>query len=112
VSLDDHGPIFLLEPGDNTRGMAPAGFPSRIGGLLGMIPEYAEEVNLDGILFWKALVVIGNSYAPTYWIPLGMDPELDQHLKKYLEPIPEQPKVHAADSATGEQTCCGQDLKG
>ena len=85
VSLDDHGPIFLLEPGDNTRGMAPAGIPSHIGGLLGLIPEYVEEVNLDGKIFWKALVVLGNSYAPTYWIPVGMDPELDQHLAKCLD---------------------------
>jgi len=92
VSLDDHGPIFLLELGDNPRGMAPAGIPSRIGGLLGLIPEYVEEVNLDDNMFWKALVVIGNSYAPTYWIPVGMDPELDQHLSKYLDPKSEPSK--------------------
>ncbi|KAF0194363.1 MAG: Uncharacterized protein FD169_1832 [Bacillota bacterium] len=92
VNLEDHGPIFLLEPGDNTRGMAPAGIPSHIGGLLGVIPEYVEEVTLDSKIFWKVLVVLGNSYAPTYWIPVGMDPELDQHLNKYLDPISEQPK--------------------
>ena len=85
VSLEDHGPIFLLEPGDNTRGMAPAGIPSHIGGLLGVIPECVEEVNVDSKIFWKALVVLGNSYAPTYWIPVGMDPEVDQHLAKYLD---------------------------
>ena len=85
VSLEDHGPIFLLEPGDNPKGMAPAGIPSHIGGLLGVIPEYVEEVNLDGKTFWKALVVLGNSYAPTYWVPIGMDPEVDQHLAKYLD---------------------------
>ena len=92
VSLDNHGPIFLLEPGDNTRGMTPAGIPSHIGGLLGVIPEYVDEVNLDNKVYWKALVVLGNSYAPTYWVPLGMDPEVDQHLAKYLEPASDCPK--------------------
>lgn len=104
VSLDDHGPIFLLEPGDNTRGLAPAGIPSHIGGLLGVIPEYVEEVNLDGEIFWKALVVLGNSYAPTYWIPVGMDPELDQHLIKYLDPISEQPKSPLEIQPNGEDS--------
>jgi|GEM_PF-1203079 len=92
VSLEDHGPIFFLEPGDNTRGMVLAGIPSRIGGLLGVIPEYVEEVTIDSKIYWKVLVVIGNSYAPTYWIPVGMDPELDQHLSKYLDQNSEQSK--------------------
>lgn len=91
MSLEDHGPIFLLEPGDNTRGMAPAGLPVRIGGLLGVIPEYVEEVELDSTLFWKALVVLTNGYAPTYWVPVGMDPEVDQHLANYLDPKRERP---------------------
>ena len=98
VSLEDHGPIFLLEPGDNTRGMAPAGIPSRIGGLLGVIPEYVEEVKLDGKPFWKALVVLGNSYAPTYWVPVGMDPEVDQHLAKYLDETTASPTSGQKDT--------------
>jgi len=85
TGLEDHGPIIVIEPGDNPRGLALAGLPSGIGGIFGVIPEHVEQVLLECNYFWSVLVVLTNGYAPTYWIPVGMDEEVDRHLTKYLD---------------------------
>lgn len=77
-SLEDHGPIFVLERGDNLKSIPAANLQARRGGLIKVIPEYVEEITLPCEEYWKALIIYNDSYAPTFWIPKGLESMADE----------------------------------
>jgi len=98
-SLADHGPIFVLEPGDSTRNLFLAGLYPHFRGLAGLTPEIVEVIQVDTHSYWSVVVILNDSYTPTYWVPMGLDEEVDRHLAKYLdhEKSPRKPTRHTLE---------------
>lgn len=85
-TLEQCGPIIVLEPGDNVKDLSIVGLNSREKGLLGTVPETVEQIDLDGSLIWKVLIVYNDSYVPTFFLRSGaFGEEVEEFLTKEME---------------------------
>lgn len=66
-SLNPHGPIIILEKGDNLMDLSAVGLDSKGGGLTGTVPEFIENINLLDLNMFRALVIYNNSYAVSFF---------------------------------------------
>lgn len=82
-TLDHHGPIILLEPGDNLHDLSFIGLSREDGGLLGCTPEYVQAIELPdqtGTAYMIG-VAYNNSYMTTFFTIAGSH---DETIEKWL----------------------------
>ncbi|MEK3688270.1 hypothetical protein [Paenibacillus sp. FSL R10-2736] len=85
-TLDRHGPIIILEAGDNLFDLSFVGLRREDRGLLGSMPEYVEVYNLGDIQIYKIVVMHTNDYMVTFFTQVGIhDEEVEQWLKEMAE---------------------------
>ncbi|TXK75425.1 hypothetical protein [Paenibacillus sp. N3.4] len=79
--LDQHGPIVLLEAGDNLYDLECVGLSRENCGLLGSMPEYVETLQLDNMTVYKIVVMYTNDFIMTFFTQQGIhDKEIEQWL--------------------------------
>lgn len=74
-SLQDHGYIILLEPGDNLHSSRTLGLDVESGGLLDIHSEYVEAISIEGITIYKIAHMCDNDYLMTYFTIAGSHDE-------------------------------------
>lgn len=80
-TLEQCGPIIVLEPGDNVKDLSIVGLNSTEKGLLGTVPESVQRIDLDGSSIWQVLIIYNDSYAPTFFLRSGaFGEEVEQFL--------------------------------
>lgn len=82
-SLDHHGPIILLEPGDNLYDLSFIDLSREDGGLLGCTPEYVQAIELPdqtGTAYMIG-VTYNDSYMATFFTMAGSH---DKTIEKWL----------------------------
>ncbi len=85
-TLEQCGPIIVLEPGDNVKDLSIVGLNSAERGLLGTVPETVERIDLDGSSIWKVLIVYNDSYVPTFFLESGaFGEEVEEFLTEEME---------------------------
>ena len=68
-TMDDVGEIVLLEKGDDTQKLTGL----EIGqDLMAFIPEWFEALALDGVAYYRFLVLMGNSFGIVFYSPIGI----------------------------------------
>src|SRR5690554_3733862 len=65
-SVEDTGFIVVLEAGDDVRDLSTVGLNPEDQGLIGVIPEWFETVNLDGLTFCRFLVLYNDSFGVVF----------------------------------------------
>lgn len=70
-SLQKHGYIVILEPGDNLYDLSIVGLNPEDAGLLGSSPEYVEAINLNGLTLYKIVVLYTDDYLMTFFTLAG-----------------------------------------
>lgn len=70
-SLQKHGYIVILEPGDNLYDLSIVGLNSEDAGLLGSSPEYVESIDLNGLTLYKIVVMYTDDYLMTFFTIAG-----------------------------------------
>ncbi|MEK3900059.1 hypothetical protein [Paenibacillus sp. FSL R7-0179] len=70
-SLQKHGYIVILEPGDNLYDLSIVGLNPEDAGLLGSSPEYVEAINLNGLTLYKIVVMYTDDYLMTFFTLAG-----------------------------------------
>lgn len=70
-SLQKHGYIVILEPGDNLYDLSIVGLNREDAGLLGSKPEYVEAIDLEGLTLYKIVVMYTDDYLMTFFTLAG-----------------------------------------
>lgn len=70
-SLQKHGYIVILEPGDNLYDLSIVGLSQEDAGLLGSRPEYVEAIVLDGLTLYEIVVMYTDDYLITFFTVAG-----------------------------------------
>lgn len=82
-SLKDHGPIVILESGDNLRDLEEIGLNACDDGLLGAVPEWASLLELPGGLrAFSATIALSNSFCLSI---LMREDALDDQARAWME---------------------------
>ncbi|WP_342563626.1 hypothetical protein NST84_29905 [Paenibacillus sp. FSL R7-0345] len=74
-SLQKHGYIVILEPGDNLYDLSIVGLNRENAGLLGSRPEYVEAIGLNGLMLYKIVVMYTDEYLMTFFTLAGWHDE-------------------------------------
>src|SRR5690554_6258351 len=84
-TVEDCGYIVILEAGDNVRDLSNVGLNQEDEGILGCIPEWFETVELDGIRYYRFLVLYNDSFGVIFYSAIGsQDAEVEQWLEQKL----------------------------
>ena len=75
------GFIVFVEEGDNLRDLSTVGLNFGDGGLLGSMPEYVEEIKMEGSNLYKVSVLLDNECVMTYYVKKG---HLDEEVEGWL----------------------------
>ena len=70
-SLVDSGIIVFLEPGDNVEDLPEIGLNPEEKGLLGTIPEFINEQQLEDCTLITACILCNNEYALSIFLERG-----------------------------------------
>lgn len=68
-TMEDVGQIVLLERGDNARDLTKLRLSIS---LIDFVPEWFEVVTLDGIVYYRFLVLLGDSFGIVFYSPSGI----------------------------------------
>ena len=84
--LEDTGHVVLLEAGDNVRDLKEIGLNHQEQGILGCIPEWFETMILDGVEYYRFLVLYNDSFGVVFFSAVGaFDHEVEAWLAMKLE---------------------------
>ncbi len=84
--LEDTGHVVLLEAGDNVRDLREMGLNHQDEGVLGCIPEWFETITLDGVEYYRFLVLYNDSFGVVFFSAVGaFDHEVEAWLAAKLE---------------------------
>ena len=84
--LEDTGHVVLLEAGDNVRDLREMGLNHQEQGILGCIPEWFETITLDGVEYYRFLVLYNDSFGVVFFSAVGaFDHEIEAWLAAKLE---------------------------
>ena len=84
--LEDTGHVVLLEAGDNVRDLREMGLNHQDEGILGCIPEWFETMTLDGVEYYRFLVLYNDSFGVVFFSAVGaFDHEVEAWLAAKLE---------------------------
>ncbi len=84
--LEDTGHVVLLEAGDNVRDLKEIGLNHQDQGILGCIPEWFETMTLDGVEYYRFLVLYNDSFGVVFFSAVGsFDHEVEAWLVMKLE---------------------------
>lgn len=84
--LEDTGHVVLLEAGDNVRDLKEIGLNHQEQGILGCIPEWFETMILDGVAYYRFLVLYNDSFGVVFFSVVGaFDHEVEAWLSAKLE---------------------------
>lgn len=84
--LEDTGHVVLLEAGDNVRDLREMGLNHQEQGILGCIPEWFETITLDGVEYYRLLVLYNDSFGVVFFSAIGaFDHEVEAWLAAKLE---------------------------
>ena len=84
--LEDTGHVVLLEAGDNVRDLREMGLNHQEQGILGCIPEWFETITLDGVEYYRFLVLYNDSFGVIFYSAVGaFDHEVEAWLAMKLE---------------------------
>ncbi len=84
--LEDTGHVVLLEAGDNVRDLREMGLNHQEQGILGCIPEWFETITLDGMEYYRLLVLYNDSFGVVFFCAVGaFDHEVEAWLAAKLE---------------------------
>ena len=84
--LEDTGHVVLLEAGDNVRDLKEIGLNHQEQGILGCIPEWFETITLDGVEYYRFLVLYNDSFGVVFFSAVGaFDHEVEAWLAMKLE---------------------------
>jgi hypothetical protein len=84
--LEDTGYVVLLEAGDNVRDLREMGLNHQDEGILGCIPEWFETITLDGVEYYRFLVLYNDSFGVVFFSAVGaFDHEVEAWLAAKLE---------------------------
>jgi hypothetical protein len=84
--LEDTGHVVLLEAGDNVRDLKEIGLNHQEQGILGCIPEWFETMTLDGVEYYRFLVLYNDSFGVVFFSAVGaFDHEVEAWLAMKLE---------------------------
>lgn len=96
-NLGDAGSIVILEKGDDVRNLTEIGLGQ---GLMEFIPEWFQVIALDGIVYYRFFILLGDSFGIVFFSPIGIyDKEVETWLVDRL--VKEQERLHELDSAPG-----------
>lgn len=95
--LGDAGSIVILEKGDDVRNLTEIGLGQ---GLMEFIPEWFQVVALDGIAYYRFLILLGDSFGIVFFSPIGIyDNEVETWFVDRL--VEEQERLIESGSALG-----------
>lgn len=80
--VEDTGQVVILEAGDDVRDLAAIGLNKEDRGILGAIPEWMDQVCLDGISYYRFLVIYNDSFGTTFYCPAGV---FDEEVERWLQ---------------------------
>ena len=84
--LEDTGHVVLLEAGDNVRDLREMGLNHQEQGILGCIPEWFKTITLDGVEYYRFLVLYNDSFGVVFFSAVGaFDHEVEAWLAGKLE---------------------------
>ena len=84
--LEDTGHVVLLEAGDNVRDLREMGLNHQEQGILGCIPEWFETITLDGMEYYRFLVLYNDSFGVIFYSDVGaFDAEVEKWMQSKLE---------------------------
>ncbi len=85
--LEDTGHVVLLEAGDNVRDLKEIGLNHQEQGILGCIPEWFETMTLDGVEYYRFLVLYNDSFGGVVFFSAvgAFDHEVEAWLAMKLE---------------------------
>lgn len=87
-SLEEYGPIIILEPErDDCRNLSDVGLNEEEEGILGVTPEYMNVVDLNkNEGYFQFLVLCNNEYGNVFYFPKHFkgDTEITDFLKSYV----------------------------
>lgn len=81
-SLQKHGYIVIMEPGDNLYDLGIVGLNLEDAGLLGSRPEYVEAINLNGLTLYKIVIMYTDDYLMTFFTLAGWH---DDVIERWLQ---------------------------
>ena len=80
-SVEDHGFVVLLEPGNPVIDLAKVGINLDADGVLGCNPESIEKITLDGNEYYRLLELYNDSYRVLFFSKVGIhDSEVEAWL--------------------------------
>ena len=80
--LEDTGHVVLLEAGDNVRDLREMGLNHQEQGILGCIPEWFETITLDGVEYYRFLVLYNDSFGVVFFSVVGA---FDHEVEAWLQ---------------------------
>ncbi|MBO9600233.1 MAG: hypothetical protein J7559_20750 [Cohnella sp.] len=84
--LDQHGPIVLLEAGDDIRSLNLAGLGSESDEVLRSAVEFVEKLDLGEVQAYRLAALLDNDFVVTFFTQAGAhDEEVEQWLKDQAE---------------------------
>lgn len=87
-SLEMHGPIYVLEAGqDETENIERIGFKVEERGLLGCHPEWVEKIDLGDFKVWRIGIMPDNDYLFQVILPVNeCGPDVESWLEELSKP--------------------------
>lgn len=84
-SLEEYGPIVILQPGDDLHDLREIGFSPDHDGLFGSHPEFATRLRTTDQTIFKVFILSDNEYITTLFVPKNLDPLLEEWIEIYLD---------------------------
>ena len=98
-TIGDAGQIVILDKGDDARNLTEIGLGQD---LMDFIPEWFQVVALDGVAYYRFLILLGDSFGIVFFSPIGIhDEEVEQWLVARL--VEEQERLEEPEEATKEK---------
>ena len=87
-SLEEFGPLYVLQKTDNLRDLSEVGFNACDNGIFGDVPEEVSLIQAPDFSFYEVQIAFNNSFLPHFYLPVGqfeeVYPELQDYLKRWL----------------------------
>ncbi len=86
-SLEESGPFYILQSGDDLHSLESAGLNSCDDGMFGAIPEEIRKLRLDSATWYEIAITYNNDYLAYFYLnPENFKPDsqsLNQFIIKY-----------------------------
>lgn len=70
--VEDSGHVVIFEDKDDVRNLSDIGLNHEDQGILGCIPEWFETIELDGIKYYRFLVLYNDSFGVIFYSAIGI----------------------------------------